>query len=266
MPSVNTGSKKIKSIKTFKDHVTLYFGKGEPLRISKEAFVSSYLYVGKSLNNKDIAKLEEITAMTTLLNYALSIVSKKHISEKEMLEKLLKKEDNYSAAKNVIAKLKENDLLDDKAFMEDLIIWDNERCFGENKIVKHLRDKGIPEPLIKKVSFPTSLERKKAKSLLDKLDKKYERYAYMSKKKHVYQALLSQGYNMEVAKEVSELVKKGTDKQEISLLKKDYEKALRRYERKYESYQLKQKLYAFLISKGYSYKDIKKALDVEDYE
>ena len=54
MPSVNTG-KKIKSIKTFKDHVTLYFGKGEPLRISKEAFVSSYLYVGKSLNNKDIA-------------------------------------------------------------------------------------------------------------------------------------------------------------------------------------------------------------------
>ena len=62
MPSVNTG-KKIKSIKTFKDHVTLYFGKGEPLRISKEAFVSSYLYVGKSLNSKDIAKLEEITAM-----------------------------------------------------------------------------------------------------------------------------------------------------------------------------------------------------------
>ena len=49
--------KKIKSIKTFKDHVTLYFGKGEPLRISKEAFVSSYLYVGKSLNSKDIKTL-----------------------------------------------------------------------------------------------------------------------------------------------------------------------------------------------------------------
>ena len=111
----NTGNKKIKSIKTFKDHVTLYFGKGEPLRISKEAFVSSYLYIGKSLNSKDIAKLEEITAMTTLLNYALSIVSKKHISEKEMLEKLLKKEDNFVAAKNVINKLKENDLLNDKA-------------------------------------------------------------------------------------------------------------------------------------------------------
>ena len=203
MPSVSSGSKKIKSIKAFKDHVTLYFGKGEPLRISKEAFVSSYLYVGKSLTNKDIAYLEEITAMTTLLNYALSIVSKKHISEKEMMEKLLKKEDNYTAAKNVITKLKENDLLNDKAFMEDLIIWDNERCFGENKIIKHLKDKGIPDSLIKKASFPVTNERKKAKSLLDKLEKKYDRFAYISKKKHVYQALVSQGYNMEVAKEVA---------------------------------------------------------------
>ena len=266
MPSVSSGSKKIKSIKAFKDHVTLYFGKGEPLRISKEAFVSSYLYVGKSLTNKDIAYLEEITAMTTLLNYALSIVSKKHISEKEMMEKLLKKEDNYTAAKNVITKLKENDLLNDKAFMEDLIIWDNERCFGENKIIKHLKDKGIPDSLIKKASFPVTNERKKAKSLLDKLEKKYDRFAYISKKKHVYQALVSQGYNMEVAKEVAELIKKGNDKQEISLLKKDYEKALKRYERKYEGYQLKQKLYAYLVSKGYSYKDIKKVLDVEDFE
>ena len=266
MPSVSSGSKKIKSIKAFKDHVTLYFGKGEPLRISKEAFVSSYLYVGKSLTNKDIAYLEEITAMSTLLNYALSIVSKKHISEKEMMEKLLKKEDNYTAAKNVITKLKENDLLNDKAFMEDLIIWDNERCFGENKIIKHLKDKGIPDSLIKKASFPVTNERKKAKSLLDKLEKKYDRFAYISKKKHVYQALVSQGYNMEVAKEVAELVKKGNDKQEISLLKKDYEKALKRYERKYEGYQLKQKLYAYLVSKGYSYKDIKKVLDVEDFE
>ena len=150
--------------------------------------------------------------------------------------------------------------------MEDLIIWDNERCFGESKIVKHLKDKGIPEALIKKASFPVSLEKKKAKALLEKLDKKYDRYAYSSKKKHVYQALISQGYNIEVAKEVSELVKRGTDKQEIALLKKDYEKALKRYERKYEGYQLKQKLYAYLVSKGYGYKDIKKVLDMEDYE
>ena len=75
MPSENSG-RKIKSIKVYKDHVTLSFFKGEKLQISKEAFVSSYLYEGKNLSKKEIDKLLEITAMTTLLNYALSIVSK----------------------------------------------------------------------------------------------------------------------------------------------------------------------------------------------
>ena len=266
MPSVNTGSRKIKNIKMYKDHVTLSFFKGEPLKISKEAFVSSYLYAGKNLTSKDIASLEEITAISTLLNYALQIVSKKHLSEKEMLEKLLKKEDNYAAAKKVIAKLKENDLLDDKAFMQDLIAWDNERNFGQNKIVKHLKDKGIPDALINKVHFPQSLERKKAKALLDKLDKKYSRYAYESKKKHIYQAYLSQGFNHDIAREVVNDLKKQNNKVEQDLLKKDYEKIKNRYEKKYKGYQLKQKIYATLINKGYKYQEIRKVLEDFTYE
>ena len=250
----------------YKDHVTLTFFKGEPLKISKEAFVSSYLYAGKNLTSKDIANLEEITARTNLLNYALQIVSKKHLSEKEMLEKLLKKEDNYAAAKKVIAKLKENDLLDDKAFMQDLIAWDNERNFGQNKIVKHLKDKGIPDALINKVNFPQSIERKKAKALLDKLDKKYSRYAYESRKKHVYQAYISQGFTHDIAKEVANDLKKQNNKVEQDLLKKDYEKIKNRYEKKYEGYQLKQKIYAALINKGYKYQEIRKVLEDFTYE
>ena len=246
MPSVNTGSRKIKGIKLYKDHVTLSFFKGEPLKISKEAFVSSYLYAGKNLSSKEIANLEEITAM--------------------MLEKLMKKEDNYVAAKKVIAKLKENDLLDDKAFMQDLIAWDNERNYGQNKIVKHLKDKGIPETLINKVNFPQNIERKKAKALLDKLDRKYARYAYESKKKHVYQAYLSQGFNHDIAREVVNDLKKQNNKVEIDLLKKDYEKIKNRYEKKYEGYQLKQKIYAALVNKGYKYQEIKKVLEDFTYE
>ena len=266
MPFVNSGKKKIKDIKIYKDHVTLSFFKGEPLKISKEAFVSSYLYAGKEISNKEINKLVEITAMTVLLNYGLSLVSKKHYSEKEMLTKLLKKEDNYSAARAVINKLKENDLLDDRAFMEDLIAWDNERCFGRNKIIKHLKDKGIPEPLINKASFPNTAEKKKAKSLLSKLEKKYEKYNYASKKKHVYQALIGKGYAIEIAKEVSNEIKAPNDKKEISLLNKDYEKAKARYARKYEGYQLQQKLYSYLVNRGYKYQDIKKVLELEDFD
>ena len=265
MPSANTG-KKIKSIRIFKDHATLTFYRGEQLKISKEAFVSSYLYAGKTLSNKEINKLEEITAMSNLLNYGTSLAAKKRYTEKGMLEKLLKKENNYAAAKNVIKKLKDNGLLDDKAFINDLIAWDNERNLGQNKIIKHLIDKGVPQSMIASAHFSSSLEKKKAKALLDKLEKKYDRYAYTSKKKHVYQALISQGFTIEIAKEVADEVKRGNDKKEIAILKKDYEKAVARYQKKYDGYQLKQKVYAYLINRGYKYEEIKKVLDVEDFE
>ncbi|MBQ3383686.1 MAG: RecX family transcriptional regulator [Erysipelotrichaceae bacterium] len=40
-------------------------------------------------------------------------------------------------------------------------------------------------------------------------------------------------------------------------LRQEYEKALRRYSRKYSGYELKQKLYSYLYGKGYSSDDIK---------
>ena len=118
MPSVNTGKNTIKSLKVYKDHVTLSFKKRESLKISKEAYLSLYLYEGKTLSKKEIEKLLEITALSELLNYALSLVSKRHYSEKKMAEKLKSKEDNQRAIIAVINKLKESDLLDDQAYME----------------------------------------------------------------------------------------------------------------------------------------------------
>ncbi|MBP5574861.1 MAG: RecX family transcriptional regulator [Bacilli bacterium] len=261
MPSVNTGKRVIKAIKVYQDHVTLSFNKGKRLKISKEAYLSTYLYEGKSVSNKEIDKLNELTALSTLLNYAMSLLSKRHYSEKKMYEKLYKKEANKSSCMSVISKLKENDLLDDKAYMEDLITWDHERYFGKNKIIKHLKEQGIADNLIARASFSASNELKKAKGLIPKLDKKYSRYALEIKKQHVYQALLGQGYDYEIAKEAVSLVKGDKPKVEKEKLINDFKKIKKRYESKYEGYQLKQKIYAALLNKGYKSKDIKIVLE-----
>lgn len=266
MPSVNTGKKLIKSIKVYKDHVTLSFARTETLKISKEAYLSSYLYVGKSLTNKEINQLKELTALAGLLNYAMSLISKRHYSEWKMYEKLIKKEPNKVAAMQVISKLKENDLLDDKAYMEDLITWDEERGFGKNKIIKHLKEQGIKDNLISKAHFSQSDELKKAKGLVAKLERKYARYAFNNKKNHVYQALLSQGFDYEVAKDAAELVRSGSPRLEKEKLINDYKKVYKRLENKYEGYQLKQKIYSALLNKGYKGKDIKLVLEELTYE
>ena len=266
MPSVNSGKKVVKSIKAYKDHVTLTFAKHETLKISKEAYLSSYIYVNKSLSNKEIAKLNELTALSALLNYAMGLISKRHYSERKMYEKLIKKENNKASAMSVISKLKENDLLDDKAYMEDLIAWDEERGFGKNKIIKHLKDQGIADATISKAHFSQSNELKKAKGLVPKLERKYIRYTFNNKKKHVYQALLGQGFDYEVAKEAVELVKGDSPRLEKEKLINDYKKVLRRLENKYEGYQLKQKIYSALLNKGYKGKDIRLVLEEYNYE
>lgn len=264
MPSVNAGKNTIKSIKVYKDHVTLHFLKREKLEISKEAYLTSYLYEGKNLSKKEIDELLEVTALSKLLNYALSLVSKRHYSERKMYEKLKAKEDNKKAIFTVIDKLKENDLLDDKAYMMDLIIWDDERKFGKNKIIKHLKEQGIKDELISKARFSSSNELKKAKALLPKLDKKYSRYAYEIKKKHIFDALINQGYEMDVARQVVGEAKKDQPKKEKEKLKNDYLKIKRRYENKYEGYELKKRIYAALVNKGYKHSEIKNVL--EDYD
>ena len=263
MPSVNTGKNVIKSIKVYKDHITLTFAKREKLNISKEAYLSTYLYEGKNLSKKEIDNLIELTAISTLLNYALSLVSKRHYSERKMFEKLKNKEDNYQAINKVINKLKESDLLDDQAYMEDLIAWDEERNFGQNKIKEHLKKEGIPDSLINKVHFSQSKELKKAKGLIPKLMKKYSRYASENRKKHIYQALLVQGFNYEVAKIAINDVKEDKPKVEQAKLLNDFKKIKNRFSKKYEGYELKQKIYAALASKGYKNSDIK--LIMEQY-
>ena len=266
MPSVNTGKNTIKSIKVYKDHITLTFAKREKLNISKEAYLSTYLYEGKTLSKKEIAKLEELSAISTLLNYALSLISKRHYSEKKMYEKLKNKDNNHQAILQVINKLKDSDLIDDKAYMEDLIAWDNERNFGQKKIIEHLRKEGIPDTLIAKAHFSRSNELKKAKGLIPKLDKKYSRYGSENRKKHVYQALLVQGYDAGIAKEAVNLIKEDKPQVEKEKLKRDYQKIKNRYMNKYEGYELKQKIYVALANKGYKHQMIKIILEENDYE
>lgn len=264
MRSENTGKNIIKSIRVSKDHVTLSFAKRERLQISKEAYLSSYLYVGKKLTNSEIDKLNEITALSSLLKYATSLLNKRRYSERKLYEKLIAKEDDKKAVKSVINKLKEMTLIDDKAYMNDLIVYYDERKYGKNKTIKHLKEKGIPDSLIEEASFSSRNELKKAEALLPKLEKKYDKYAYENKKKHIYASLVSQGFDIDIAREVISDVKKGQPKKEKEILLKDYKKIKERYKKKYDGYELKQKIYAALASKGYKHSEIKQVLE-EDY-
>ena len=255
MPSKNTG-KTILKIKINKKDVVISFTDRTKLRVTGEVLANFYLYEGKTLSNKEINDIKKLSDSAALLKYALSLLKKGHYSEWKMREKLYNKEGKKSDVDRIIKTLKNNDLINDRALAEDLIEYGNERNLGKNKIKDELSSKGIFEDVINKYHFPYSLEKKKAMNNLPKLERKYDKYPYEQKKQHIYKALLSLGFDNDVALETINKLSAPKAKEENLKLEKDFDKAVITLKRKYDGYELKNKVVASLRNKGHKMKDI----------
>ena len=255
VPSKSTG-KTILKIKVNKKDVVISFTDREKMRLSLEVLANFYLYEGKTLSNKEISSMKRLSERAGLLKYAMSLLSKGHYSEWKMREKLYKKEASKQDVDEVIRILKNNDLINDKMLALDLLEYGNERNIGKNKIIQELSNKGLFDEVINKCKFPESLEKKKALNNLPKLERRYVKYPYEQKRQHIYKALLSLGFDHDIAMETLNKMSGMKVKDEQNKLERDFDKVLAILSRKYEGYELKNKVITSLLSKGYKMKDI----------
>ena len=255
MPSKNTG-KVISKIKINKKNAVISFTDRSKLDLSTEVVANFYLYEGKLVSNKELKQIKEFSESASLLKYAFSLIRKRHYSEWKMREKLYAKEGKKQNVDKVIKTLKNADLIDDAALAEDLKCYLEEKNYGKNKIINELNDEGIFEEVIKKLKFPLTNERKKALNNLPKLERKYEKYSYEQKKQHIYGALISLGFDSDIALSALDKMKAKNNKDENEKLDKDYQKAIRKYKSKYIGRELKEKIISSLRSKGYKMSDI----------
>lgn len=246
---------KITKIKILKNKVVIYIDKRK-IELDKEVYPSFYLYEGKEISSSELKKIKEENDLSSNLKYALSLRSKKLFSEHQMREKLYARGAKKSEVDKIIKKLKTFDLIDDKAFILEHIEYYNSLNYGENKIKEKLLDKGIFIEKIEKINFPLSVEKKKAKAIFNKLNKKYDKYNYSLKKSHIYNAYISLGFNKDIASEMINLIKSDSPKEEYEKLNKDYNKAKVRLQRKYKDKELKQKIIQSLLLKGYKINEI----------
>ena len=251
---------KITKIKKLKNKVNVSLDNGSKLSIDNEVFTNFYLYEGKELSKEEYKKIVEFNNSSKLLTYALKLRSKALYSEYKMREKLYAKEASKKSVDKVIKILKSYDLIDDKAYASDLVEYYNSLNYGENKIKTKLSDKGIFKEQIDKLRFPISVEKRKANNLLPKLERKYSKYNASQKKQHIYNVYLQEGFSGDIASEMVSKIKEPNQKDELTKLKADYQKTKVRLERKYKGKELRQKVLASLLSKGYKMNDILKIL------
>ena len=220
MPSENTGNV-ITAIKFHKDKVVIHFGKTK-IEICEEAYTSSYFYVGKKFSNQDLEKIERENKIGMAMKYAKSLLAGKLMSEWNMRNKLYEKEYEKEIVDQVIIRLKKEKLINDKALCKELIAYYNEKLYGKHRIIKELRLKGIFDEIIKDLKFPEAIELKKARALLPKLAAQYDHLNYGEKKQHVYNALIRNGFDIEVALEVVKKIKAGPARDESNKLRRDF--------------------------------------------
>ena len=261
-PSKNTG-KVISKIKQCKSHVNVYIGE-EKLELSHDIFTSFYLYKGKELSDKEYKQLVNRLDSEKYLNYALRLLSNHLYTEWKIREKLYNKEASKTQVDEVISILKKKGFIDDELFIEEYLEYGERNNLGKNKIKENLSKKGIFQEDIEKIRFPESKEINKAKRILPKLVKRYERYNARSQKDHIVQSLIREGYDLDVALEVTKDLKLIDEKKEQQLLKKDYQLMSNKYSRKYQGRELREKILAGLLRKGYKGKDIYKMLGEND--
>lgn len=259
MPSANTG-KTITRLKINKKNVALYFNK-KRLSISYDAYAISYLYVGKTLTDSEIKKIQNYSQITTLLNYALSLLKKGHYSEWKMREKLYKKEAKKKDVDLIIKRLKDIDLINDQMLIEDYLSYAEEKNISYRKILQDLQDKGIFSKDLQKIKFSESKEKKKALAQLKKIDGQSLRLSYEKRKQRVYQHLLGQGFNQEIVGAIINQIAPKKEEDEYQKLAKDYQRVSTSLGHRYEGEKLREKIYLSLKNKGYRYRDIVKIME-----
>ena len=261
-PLRNTG-KVITKIKKFKTHINVYFGE-EKLEVSSDVFTSFYLYKGKEVSGQEYRELTARIDNEKLLSYALRLLSNHLYSEWKMREKLYAKEAEKSQVDEIINYLKKQGFIDDINYIEEYLAYANNNNLGKNKIKENLKRKGIFQEDIDKIQFKERDELEKARRILPHLIKRYERYNARSQKDHIVQAYVREGFDLDVALEVVRDLDLHDEKKEAQLLKKDYELVKTRYSRKYKGRELREKILAALLRKGYKGKDIFKMMGEYD--
>ena len=153
----------------------------------------------------------------------------------------------------VVTKLKKAKLINDKRYIKDYIDYADQKGYGKNKIIQELKKRGIFDTMIKDIKFSVTKETQKAKMHLPLLEKQYSNLATSDKRQHIYNSLIRNGFDVDVAIEVSKKVKATPKSIENLKLKKDFAAVMAQAKRKYNTKDgVKAYLFRTLSQKGYS--------------
>lgn len=238
----------------------------ESLYITEDTIVRFMLSKDKEISQEQLEEIRQFAQFSYGKNLALYFISFKMRSTKEVADYLRKHEIEEAAIPAILASLKEDAWINDEKLVEsylssNLLSGDK----GPYFVQKKLQEKGLAKSLLTEkmqdVDFSPVAERQ-AQKLLKRYEDKLPAKALKDK---IILQLSQKGFSYADAKTAFDnLVIEEDPEANMDLLYKELDKVYRKYARRYEGYDLKQRISQALARKGFDFSDIQSAL--RDYD
>lgn len=258
-----------------KNRVNIYINQEYSFACSEDLVFSFALSKGKIVDTESLKKIIEEDNYISCKNYALNVIERNYKTEKQMMDKLVKKEYSEKVINRVFVFLKEYSFVDDDKYT-DLYISEKIDKQGKVRIKYDLLKKGVETKLIdmKLEKIDISLEKISieilAKKKYDSIIKTEGNYIIIYNKLKGY--LFRLGYTSNLINEILKSVVKHNNEQdedgkasieekkvgdlaEIKVLaEKRYDIIMKRETEKIKIYK---KLWDYLIRRGYKSDEVK---------
>lgn len=228
----------------------------------EETLIKYQVFKDKEFTKAKFAEILNEVKINKIYNKTLNYLSYRMRSHYEVKEYLAKNDLNFSEADRVINRLKTHGYIDDEKFAKYFYDYYMRKNKGPKYIEQKLYEKRINKTIINDVvgGYSQKDQEEKIKQIVEKEAKSLITYPVKKQRQKLISKLIRAGFVGEIVYTIVNTAKLVDNSDER--LEKDFQKQLKRLEHKnLETYEIKQKIIASLIAKGYEYQKIKELLE-----
>ena len=136
---------KLSASKHKKGRILVQLEGGELLRVGEREVAVFGLYAGKELTAEEKTALENAARESGLKDRALSLLTARPLSRKELIDRLIERADaTEKEAEAVADELERLGLLNDRTYAETLVRHYSAKGYGPYRLREELRRRGVP--------------------------------------------------------------------------------------------------------------------------
>lgn len=262
---------KVKSIYEIKDsmnEVIFLFDESEIILELSDKIIKSYeLEVGKEISKETFDILKDHEQVTRAYNKALKFLTVKDYTYNQMKKKLMDS-GNYDDAQldTTLELLQNKNLINDEEYTVNYLKRCTRLGVGLNKAIYNLRNYGVSDEIIDQCLEMNSFDDEylAATKIIDTYYNRNIGFSYKAMLKKIRDKLYIKGFTNEaIEKALSDYDFEFDYEKEHNALEKEFIKQKKKYSKKYDTNQLKEKIINNLLRKGYNYEDIKEIMNKE---